>query len=101
MTDTDDLIALKRGAKTMRERTGDFCARAVDVCDDRFPCWLGQTLLREAIANLHDALKPLAQSIVDIVEKDLKQTAIAVGDFNSPPGFDANAGPGISESLKA
>jgi hypothetical protein len=54
---------------------------------------------RGGIDNLRDALKPLAQSIVDVVQNDLKQPAIAVGDFNAPPGFDANAGPGISESL--
>lgn len=54
-----------------------------------------------AVANLRDALKPLAQNIVDVVEKDQHQHAIAVGDFSPPPRFDANAGPGISESLTA
>jgi hypothetical protein len=59
------------------------------------------TRAQAAIASLNDALKPLGQNLLEIVEKDQKQTAIAVGDFTAPPGFDANAGPGIGEALKS
>lgn len=55
-----------------------------------------------AVLTRRESLRPLAQEIVDVVEKDQRQTAIAVGDFSGPAEVDhPNGGPGIAEDLKS
>lgn len=51
-----------------------------------------------ATQKLRAQLRPLANTIVEIIKEE-KQTAIIVGEFISPPGFDANYGPGIQQLM--
>jgi serine/threonine protein kinase len=55
----------------------------------------------EVAKTLRDALKNLAQHVLDVVIKDQKQHAIAVGDFSAPSGLAAYGGSEISETIKS